>query len=368
MQREEEYHPPHINDTYVEDVDNGNEVEPSETLTSIMPRVAGCVDIDKILTGMSEGRVTRKQLANFCAHFSFVSSIEPLKVEEALVDGDWLVAMQEELNNFKRNKVWALVKRPNKEHNVIGTKWIFKKKQDEHGTIIRNKARLVAQGYSQVEGLDFDETFAPVAHLESIRILLAYAAFNGFTLHQMDVKSAFLDGPLQEEVYVSQPPGFVDPDHKDYVYKLHKALYGLKQVPRAWSNHFKKFLISDGFVRGLIDPTLFTKRENGDLILCQIYVDDIIFGSPNIHLCKKFATSMTKEFEMSLNANLKLFLGFQIQQFREGIFLSQTKYTKDILEKFGMTNAKPCKTPMATKVVLNADENGTPLTNLFTAL
>ena len=118
----------------------------------------------------------------------------------------------------------------------------------------------MAQGYSQVEGLDFGETFAPVARLESIRILLTYAAFNGFTLHQMDVKSAFLNGPLQEEVYVSQPPGFVDPFHKDYVYKLHKALYGLKQAPRAWYDHLKKFLLDDGFVRGVIDPTLFTKR------------------------------------------------------------------------------------------------------------
>ena len=142
--------------------------------------------------------------------------------------------------------MWSLVEIPTTEHNVIGTKWIFKNKQDENGVIIRNKARLVAQGYSQVEGLDFGETFAPVARLESIRILLAYVAFNGFTLHQMDVKSAFLNGPLEEEVYVSQPPRFVDPDHKDYVYKLHKALYGLKQAPRA-SYDLKKFLLDDGF-------------------------------------------------------------------------------------------------------------------------
>ena len=121
------------------------------------------------------------------------------------------------------------------------------------------------------------------------------------------------------EVYAQTWQGFVDPDHKDYVYKLHKALYGLKQAPRGWYDHLKKFLLDDGFVRGVIDPTLFTKRENGDLILCQIYVDDIIFGSPNIHLCKKFAASMTKTFEMSLNADLKFFLGFQIQQFQEGI-------------------------------------------------
>jgi hypothetical protein len=131
-------------------VDDGNEVEPRETLTSIMPRLAGCVNVDQILTSLSEGRVTRKQLTNFYAHFLFVSSVEPLKVQDALVDANWLVSMQEELNNFKWNQVCTLVKRPNKEHNVIGTKWIFKNKQDEHGTIIQNKTRLVAQGFSQV--------------------------------------------------------------------------------------------------------------------------------------------------------------------------------------------------------------------------
>ena len=179
-------------------MDDGYEVEPRETLTSIMPRVAGRVDVDEILTGISEGRVTHKHLTNFCAHFSFVSSIEALKVRDALMDNDWLVAMQEELNSFERNQVWSLVKRPSTKHNVIGTKWIFKNKQDENGVIIHNKARLVAQGSSQVEGLYFGETFAPVARLESIRILLAYAAFNGFTLHQMDVKIDFLNSPLQE--------------------------------------------------------------------------------------------------------------------------------------------------------------------------
>ena len=176
--------------------------------------------------------------------------------------------MQDELNSFTRNEVWSLVERPSgQDHNIIGIKWIFKNKQDEHDTIIRNKARLVAQGHSQVEGLDFDETFAPVARLESIRMFLAYAAFNGFPLFQMDVKSAFLNGPLQEDVYVAQPPGFLEPHHKDHVYKLHKALYGLKQAPRAWYDHLRKFLLEEGFVRGVIDVTLFTKRTNGELLI-----------------------------------------------------------------------------------------------------
>jgi hypothetical protein len=160
-----------------------------------------------------------------------VSSIEPYRIEDALRDPDWVVAMQEELNNFTRNEVWHLVLRPNQ--NVVGTKWVFRNKQDEHGVVTRNKARLVAKGYSQVEDLDFDKTYVSVARLESIRILLAYVTYLGIKLYQMDVKSAFLNGPIKEEVYVEQPPGFEDSEYPSHVYKLSKVLYGLKQAPRA---------------------------------------------------------------------------------------------------------------------------------------
>jgi hypothetical protein len=161
--------------------------------------------VDRILGDISKGVTTRLRLANFCEHYSFVSSIEPFRVEEALLDLDWVLAMQEELNNFKRNEVWTLVPRP--KQNVVGTKWVFCNKQDEHGVVTRNKARLVAKGYAQVAGLDFEETFAPMARLESIRILLAYAAHHSFRLFQMDVKSAFLNGPIKDEVYIEQAPG-----------------------------------------------------------------------------------------------------------------------------------------------------------------
>jgi len=154
-------------------------------------------------------------------------------VKEALTDDFWIETMQEELNQFKRSEVWTLVPRPN-DINVIGTKWIYKNKSDENGTITRNKARLVAQGYTHVEGLDFDETFAPDARLESIRLLLGVAGILNFKLFQMDVKSDFLNGYLHEEVYVEQPKGFVEPNFPDHVYKMKKALYGLKQAPGAW--------------------------------------------------------------------------------------------------------------------------------------
>ena len=302
--------------------------------------------VDQILGDISKGVTTRSRLVNFCEHYSFVSSIEPFRVEEALLDPDWVLAMQEELNNFKRNEVWTLVPRP--KQNVVGTKWVFRNKQDEHGVVTRNKARLVAKGYAQVAGLDFEETFAPVARLESIRILLAYAAHHSFRLYQMDVKSAFLNGPIKEEVYVEQPPGFEDERYPDHVCKLSKALYGLKQAPRAWYECLRDFLIANAFKVGKADPTLFTKTCNGDLFVCQIYVDDIIFGSTNQKSCEEFSRVMTQKFEMSMMGELNYFLGFQVKQLKDGTFISQTKYTQDLLKRFGMKDAKPAKTPMGT--------------------
>jgi hypothetical protein len=219
-------------------------------------------------------------------------------IDDALRDPDWVVAMQEELNNFTKNEVWHLVSRPNQ--NVVGTKWVFRNKQDEHGVVIRNKARLVAKEYSQVEGLDFDETYAHVARLESIRILLAYATYHGFKLYQMDVKSAFLNGPLKEEVYVEQPLGFEDSEYPNHVYKLSKALYGLKQAPRAWYECLRDFLITNGFKVEKVDPTLFTKTVAKDLFICQIYVDDILFGSTNKSTCEEFSRIMIQKIEMSM--------------------------------------------------------------------
>jgi hypothetical protein len=257
-----------------------------------------------------------------------------------------VLAMQEELNNFKRNEVWSLVPCP--KQNIVGTKWVFRNKQDKHGVVTRNKARLVAKGYAQVVGLDFEGTFAPVARLESIRILLAHAAHHSFKLFQMDVKSAFLNGPIKEEVYVEQPPGFEDDRYPDHVYKLSKVLYGLKQTPRAWYECLRDFLIANDFKVGKADPTLFTKTCDGDLFVCQIYVDDKIFGSTNQKYCEEFSRVMMQKFEMSMMGKLTYFLGFQVKQLKDGTFISQTKYTQYLLKRFGMKDAKPTKTPMGT--------------------
>jgi hypothetical protein len=179
---------------------------------------------------------------------------------------------------------------------VIGTKWVFRNKHDDQGVIVRNKARLFAKGFSQVEGLNFVETFAPVTRLEVIRILLAYASNNNIKLYKMDVKSVFLNGFINELVYVEQPHGFEDPRCPNHVYRLSKALYGLKQALRAWYECLHDFLLEKGFKIGTVDTTLFIKKHNSDISICQVYVDDIIFGSTNDSHCKRFGEIMSKEF------------------------------------------------------------------------
>jgi hypothetical protein len=206
--------------------------------------------------------------------------------------------------------------------------------------------------------LDFGETYAPVARLEAIRIPLAFATHHNLKLHQMDVKSEFLNGPISEEVYVEQPLGFEDPQSPNHVYKLHKALYGLKQAPRAWYECLKEFLLKKGFKIGKVDPTLFTRKQGNDLFVCQKYVADIIFGSTNQVWVDEFGRIMTKRFEMSMMGELKFFLGFQIKQLKDGTFISQTKYTNDMLMKFDMNNAKPTKTPMPSNGHLDLNEEG----------
>ncbi|KAK0575613.1 hypothetical protein LWI29_003738 [Acer saccharum] len=306
---------------------NNNDTQPIDRVPLLdskepAPWVRKLHDKEDIIGEVNEGVRTRRQLANLISYTCYTSQIEPKKVEEALNDEFWVLAMQEELNQFERNEVWTLVPRP-KTTNVIGTKWIFRNKSDEDGNIVRNKARLVTQGYSQIEGIDFEETFAPVARLESIRLLLSIFCVHKFKLHQMDVKSAFLNGFLQEEVFVEQPKGFMDAHHPNHVYRLKKALYGLKQAPRAWYERLTQFLVDNNYTRGSVDKTLFIKRDNDELFIAQIYVDDIVFGSTNNTKVQQFVDVMSLEFEMSLVGELSYFLGLQIRQMHDGIFITQ---------------------------------------------
>nr|KAJ0197446.1 hypothetical protein LSAT_V11C700383020 [Lactuca sativa] len=222
----------------------------------------------------------------------------------ALQDAEWIKAMQEELNEFERHKVWTLVPRPSGK-TITGTRWVYRNKVDKYGIITRNKARLVAQGFTQIESIDYGETFAPVARIEVIKLFLAYASYMNFIVYQIDVKTTFLHGVLEEEVFFNQPPGFVDKDHPDYVYRLDKAVYGLKQAPRAWYETLTSYLIENEYRRGAIDNTLFIKNKGSGMVLVQIYVDDIIFGSPNEKLSKEFAEIMSQRFEMSMMGDCK---------------------------------------------------------------
>ncbi|GJZ61568.1 retrovirus-related pol polyprotein from transposon TNT 1-94 [Tanacetum coccineum] len=229
--------------------------------------------------------------AMFCYYDAFLTAVEPKTYKDALTQSCWIKAMQEELNEFERLKVWELVPRPDKVM-VITLKWIYKVKLDELGGILKNKSWLVARGYRQEEGIDFEESFALVATLEAIRIFLAFADHINMVVYQMDMKTAFLNGNLREEVYVSQPHGFVDKDNPNHVYKLKKALYGLKQARHAWYDMLSSFLISQDFSKGSVDPTLFICKEVKELLLVQVYVDDIIFAASTPELCDLFAKIM----------------------------------------------------------------------------
>ncbi|GJY76657.1 retrovirus-related pol polyprotein from transposon TNT 1-94 [Tanacetum coccineum] len=244
---------------------------------------------------------------------------------------------------------------------LIKLKWIYKVKIDESGGVLKNKARLVAQGFRQEDGIDFEESFAPVARIEAIHIFVANAAHKNMMIFQMDVKMAFLNGKLKEEVYISQPEGFVDQDNPSHVYKLKKALYGLKQAPRAWYDMLSSFLISQQFSKGVVDPTLFTRHAGNDILLVQIYVDDIIFASTNTAMCDEFANQMTSKFKMSMMGQMSFFLGLQISQSPRGIFINQSKYASEIVKKYGLNTTDSVDTPMIETKKLDEDLQGKPV-------
>ncbi|GJS80689.1 putative ribonuclease H-like domain-containing protein [Tanacetum coccineum] len=277
-----------------------------------------------------------------CLFACFLSQEEPKKIAEALQDDSWVQAMQEELLQFKLQQVWVLVDLPH-GMKVIGTKWVYRNKRDERGVVVRNKARLVAQGYTQEEGIDYDEVFAPVARIEAIRLFLAFASFMGFIVFQMDVKSAFLYGTIDEEVYVSQPPGFVDPDHPNKVYKVVKALYGLHQAPRAWYATLSTFLEKHGYKRGTIDKTLFIKRDKKDIMLVQVYVDDIIFGSTTWFGVMSLKPCMKADFQMVSWCELTFFSRSTRQTgTREKSSYLGTSYVAEILNLICSCECESC--------------------------
>jgi hypothetical protein len=288
----------------------------------------------RIIGDMNEC-TTRSRVRNnpHFAHAAFDATFEPKDIGHALSDHNWVNSMHEELENIERNQVWELVDPP-PGCKLIGTKWVWKSKEGEKGEVVRNKSRLGSQGFNQKEGIDYEETFAPVACLEAIRILLAFSVAKGFKLHQNDVKSSFLNGVLEEELYMRQPPGFESEKYPHRVCKFRKALYGLKQAPRAWYGRLRGFLFEREFEMRKVDQTLFLLRQGRDILIVQVYVDDIVFGGSSNSLAARFANDMSREFEIRMMGELQFFLGLQIKQSKEGTFVHQAKYTKDIVRKF----------------------------------
>nr|GEZ20179.1 hypothetical protein [Tanacetum cinerariifolium] len=270
---------------------------------------------------------TRRQLATdpeMCMFALTMSTAESKNIKEAMADSAWINAMQEELHQFDRLQLWELVDKPFGKH-VIKLKWLWKNKKDEEQNVIHNKARLVAKGYAQEED---------------------------------GRKNDIFNSPLKEEVYVAQPDMFVNPDHQEKVYRLRKALYGLKHALRACYDELSQLLLSKGFTKGKINPTLFMIRYREDILLVQLYIDDIIFGSTNLKFSKRFEKLMHNRFEMSLMGEMKFFLGLQIHQSPRGIYINQAKYALEILKKHDIEKGQSIGTSMATKPKLDADLSG----------
>eukprot|EP00253_Pinus_taeda_P032282 PITA_32282 len=264
--------------------------------------------------------------------------------------------MDEEMNAIERNKTWKLVELP-KGKEVIGVKWVYKTKSNAEGKIERHKARLVVKGYKQLYGRDYEETFAPVARMETVRAVLSIAAQNKWKVYQMDVKSTFLNGVLIEEVYIEQPLGYVKKGQEHKVCKLKKALYGMKQAPRAWYSRIDSYLQENGFEKCEGEPTVYIKKKDGKLLIVVLYVDDVIFTGNNVYLIENFKAVMKEEFEMIDMGLLRYFLGIEVDQNENGIFISQAKYVNEVLDRFNMQECKTAITPTLMGLKLSKEDN-----------
>ncbi|BBG99166.1 transposable element gene [Prunus dulcis] len=288
---------------------------------------------------------------------SEVQSKSPIseKYEDAKQGESWLKAMEDELFMIEKNGTWTLVDRPT-EKPVIGVKWVYKTKLNLDGTVLKNKARLVAKGYAQKPGLDYNDTYAPVARLDTIRTLIALAAQKSWKLYQLDVKLAFLNGVLQEEVYVEQLEGFVVEGKEEKEYKLHKALYGLKQAPRAWYGEIGNYFSQCGYKKSLSEPTLFIKARGEDILIVSIYVDDIVNTGSCKSMLEEFKEDMKIKYELTDLGLLHHFLGMGVIQTNSNIFIHQKKCASSSLSKFGLNEAKTVTTPLLSMKKLSKDD------------
>ena len=318
----------------------------------VMPRWLKQTLQDSKMTSPLVGR-TRSSSRNASSNFVDYSLIattcneEPLTFEDAFDDPLWINAMQSEMDSIHRNGTWELCELP-KGKNVIGTKWVYKIKRKSDGSIDRYKARLVAKGYAQQYGIDYEETFAPTSRMTTIRTVVALAAHRGWKVHQLDVKTAFLNGDLQEEVYVKQPPGFAMKGKEHMVCRLNKALYGLKQAPRAWYEKIHKHLIALGFTCSPIESTLYVCKDGVDLIVLVLYVDDILLTGPCAAKLDILMVDLQYSFDVTYLGLLSYYLGIQFVSVEGGIMMHQAKYVEKLLQRFGFEDCKPVATPVET--------------------
>ncbi|RVW24667.1 Retrovirus-related Pol polyprotein from transposon TNT 1-94 [Vitis vinifera] len=292
---------------------------------------------------------------------SFVNQLStvaiPNSVQEALADPRWKAAMNEEMKSLQKNETWELVECPPGK-KPVGCRWIYTVKYKADGSIERFKARLVAKGYTQTYGIDYTETFAPVAKINTVRVLLSLAANLDWPLQQFDVKNAFLHGELSEEVYMDLPPGcMVSEKQCQKVCKLKKSLYGLKQSPRAWFGRFTKSMRAFGYRQSNSDHTLFLKKQHGKITTLIVYVDDMVVTGNDPEERKALQNYLSREFEMKDLGPLKYFLGIEVSRSSEGIFLSQRKYALDLLQETGMSGCQPVNTPIEEGLKLCVEPN-----------
>ncbi|GLT33974.1 hypothetical protein SLA2020_085240 [Shorea laevis] len=280
---------------------------------------------------------------------------EPCNFKEASRSPEWQKAMSKEYSALLRNKTWVLVPCP-PHANVVGSKWVYRIKHKADGSVERLKARLVAQGYTQQPGIDYDDTFSPVVKPVTIRTVLTLVIMRSWPIHQLDVKNAFLNGYLSKMVYMAQPPGFVDQSHPDHVCQLQRAIYGLKQAPRAWFQRFASYLFSRGFIQAKSDWSMFVYHSAG-MMAVFLYVDDIIITASTPALLHTVISMLKTEFLMTDLGKLNFFLGIHAQFNYAGLFLSQHKYINDLLARSGMMYCKPVATPMAQKQKLAANDS-----------
>ena len=298
-------------------------------------------------------------------YHAFVSAIDsvqiPKSIEEALKDSGWRKVVSDEINTLNKNKTWEISELPLGK-KLVGCKWLFTIKHKADGSIERLKACLVAKGFTQSYEIDYQETFAPVAKLNTIRVLLSLAANQDWPLHQLDIKNAFLNGDLEEEVYMEIPPGLETSSNVNRVCRLKKSLYGLKQSPRAWFNRFTKTVAQYGYSQCQADLTLFVKTSpEKEIAILIVYVDDIILTRDYEEELVRLKKLLAKEFEIKDLRYLKYFLGMEVARSRKGIYVSQRKYVLDLLKETGMLGCKPADTPMDSTKKIGAENDSIPV-------